>query len=84
MIKQLLSIRDYLTVCIGANASIPSASLDLCGWLKSQYPLLENEELIIVAACLIRSLKAMHNFYPLQQDELDKAVHGILANRYKK
>lgn len=80
----LLSIRDYLIVIFGANSAIPAASLELCDWVKSQYPLLTNEEILMVTANLIHFIKTMHNFYPLQQVELDKAVHGLINDRYKK
>lgn len=88
MTKLILSIKDYLIVCFGAHGAIPSASLDLCDWIKSQYPLLTTDEVLIVTACLIRSLKVMHNLYPLQEAELNKAVHALITDRliaeYKK
>lgn len=80
----LLSIRDYLIVIFGANSSIPAASLEICDWIKSQYPSLGSEDVVIVTACLIRSIKAMHEVYPLQQVELNRAVYGLTDDRYKK
>ncbi len=80
----LLAIRDYLIVIFGANSAIPAASLELCDWIKGQYPLLTNEEVLIVTANLIHFIKPMHNFYPLQQSQLDKAVHRLIDDRYKK
>ena len=82
--KLLLSIRDYLIVWFGAGSAIPAASLELCDWLKSEYPLLNNEELLIVSATLIRSLKGLHQVYPLQHSELNRAVQGLINDRYKK
>lgn len=80
----LLSIRDYLIVWFGAGNAIPTASLETCDWVKCRYPTLSNEEVVIVTACLIRSLKEIHEFYPLQQAELNKAAYSLINDRYKK
>jgi hypothetical protein len=84
MVKQILLIRDYLIVIFGAHRVIPFASLEVCDWVKSQYPLLKDDEVLIVTASLINSIKAMYLSHPPQQRELDKAVHSLIADRYKK
>lgn len=84
MFKLLLLIRDYLIVNFGARRVVLSASLDLCDWVKSSYPLLTSEEVLIVTATLISSVKAMHEFYPARQAELHEAIYALISNRYKK
>lgn len=81
MTKLILSIRDYLIVCFGAFGAIPSASLYLCQWIKTEYPALTGEQVLIIAAYLIRSAVVMPQVNPDQKIYLDKAVISILLDR---
>ena len=81
MIKLILSIKDYLTVCLGAYGAMPSASLYLCEWVKAEYPTLTTEETLTIAACLIRLTTTTLQRNPTQKVELDKAVSNMLSTR---
>jgi hypothetical protein len=81
MKKKLIRILNYLTIFFGAHKAIPNASLDLCDWVKVQYPGLTTEELLIITAALIRSSPNMYQSHPTQLTGLNEAVTNLLSTR---
>ncbi|WP_143289328.1 hypothetical protein [Brunnivagina elsteri] len=81
--KKLIRIFNYLTICIGNNNAIPTSALDLCFWVKAEYPSLTGQQLLMITAALIRSTSTMYERNPIAKESLNNAVNDLLSNRNK-
>jgi hypothetical protein len=83
MKKKLIRILNYLTISLGIKSRILETDLELCMWLKNEYPQLNGRDLLILTASIIRSIPTMYELNPLAKESLNNAVNNLLSNTNK-